>query len=234
MVQGQLYELWNHNHIIQMQMTRRKEVERILLDHIKNNGIQFKYLLTCDYFYKQRDYNKVLLDNKHLRRTIRKLYKDNIRMLFFIEKHTDPESNHFGGYHRHILIEDCSKERWLKPSSGMMTLLLNLDPATVFGIKMSKEPPDQEVKEKLLAKAVRDLNQSVPNGYLGTDVRPLTEERGGVTGVIHYLTKQVDQFHPAYEVIDVANSKCPAAPLLNLYREKQDLCGVRTLEYSFC
>ena len=113
-------------------MIRRKEVERILLNHIKDNGIEFKYLLTCDYFYKQRDYNKVLLDNKHLRRTIRKLYKDDIRMLFFIEKHTNPESNHFGGYHRHILIEDASEERWLEPSNGIMNLMLKLDPAGCF------------------------------------------------------------------------------------------------------
>lgn len=214
-------------------MVRRQEVERILLNHIKDNGITFKYLLTCDYFYKQKDYNKVLLDNKHLRRTIRKLYKDDIRMLFIIEKHTKPESNHFGGYHRHVLVEDASKDRWLDPSSGMMTLMLNLDPAAAFGMKMAKETPAPEVKEKLLAKATRDFNQSVPNGYLGTDVKPVTEARGGITGVIHYLTKQVDQFHPAYEVVDVANSRMDAKPLLQLYQDKRELYGVKPLVTAF-
>ena len=214
-------------------MIRRKEVERILLNHIKDNGIEFKYLLTCDYFYKQRDYNKVLLDNRHLRRTIRKLYKDDIRMLFFIEKHTNPESNHFGGYHRHILIEDASEERWLEPSNGIMNLMLKLDPAAAFGMKMSKQSPEPEVKEKLLAKATRDFNQSVPNGYLGTDVKPVTEARGGISGLIHYLTKQVDQFHPAYEVVDVANSRVDPKPLLHLYQDKRELCGVQPLMAAY-
>ena len=209
-------------------MTRRKEVERILLNHIKENGIKIKYLLTCDYFYKQRDYNKVLLDNKHLRKTIRKLYKDDIRMLFFIEKHTNPESNHYGGYHRHILIEDASENRWLEPSNGMMALMLNLDACSAFGMKMARQEPSPELKEKLLAKATRDFNRSVPNGYLGTDVKPLTEERGGITGLIHYLTKQVDLVHPAYEVVDIANSRVAAEPLLNLYSDKRDLCGMKT------
>lgn len=209
-------------------MTRKKEVQRILLNHIKENGIEFKYLLTCDYFYKQKDYNKVLLDNRHFRKTIRKFYKDDINMLFIIEKHTDPESKHLGGYHRHILIEDASKNRWNKPSNGMTTLLLNLDPASVFGIKMMRTAPSAELKEKLLAKATRDFNQSVPNGYIGTDVRPITEERGGLTGLIEYLTKQVDLFHPAYEVVDVANSRIAGEPLLNLYQESRQVCGVRT------
>lgn len=210
-------------------MIRKKEVQRILLNHIKENGIQFKYLLTCDYFYKQKDYNKVLLDNRHFRKTIRKFYKDDISMLFIIEKHTDPESNHLGGYHRHILIEDASEERWNQPSNGMTTLILKLDPASVFGMKMMRTAPSSELKEKLLAKATRDFNQSVPNGYIGTDVRPITEERGGISGLIEYLTKQVDLFHPAYEVVDVTNSRVACEPLLNLYQETRQLCGVRSL-----
>ena len=210
-------------------MKRREEVERILLNHIKDNGITFKYLLTCDYYYRQKDYNRVLLDNKHMRKTVRKFYKDDIRMLFFIEKHTKPESNNYGGYHRHVLVEEPSQERWLEPSGGMMTLLLNLDPAAAFGMKMTREPPTPEVKEKLLAKVARDLNQSVPNGYLGTDVKPVTEERGGISGLIHYLTKQVDQFHPAYELVDVVNSRVAPEPLLRLYQQNQGLCGIQQL-----
>lgn len=214
-------------------MTRKKEVQRILLNHIQKNGIEFKYLLTCNYFYKQRDYNKVLLDNRHFRRTIRKFYKDDINMLFIIEKHTDPESNHLGGYHRHILIEDVSKGRWSEPSNGMMNLMLNLDPVAAFGMKMMKTAPSAELKEKLLAKATRDFNQSVPNGYIGTDVRPITEERGGLSGLIEYLTKQVDLFHPAYEVVDVSNSRIPCEPLLNLYQETRQVCGVKPPVLSF-
>ena len=100
-------------------------------------------------------------------------------------------------------------------------------------MKMSKQSPEPEVKEKLLAKATRDFNQSVPNGYLGTDVKPVTEARGGISGLIHYLTKQVDQFHPAYEVVDVANSRVDPKPLLHLYQDKRELCGVQPLMAAY-
>ena len=210
-------------------MHRKQEVRRILLDQIQNKGIEIKYFLTCDYYYKQKDYNKVLLDNRYLRKTIRKFYKDNIRMIFFIEKHTDPESNHLGGYHRHVLLEDVKPERWLEPTGGMMALMMNLDIQTAFGMKMKAGAPTEEMQEKLLCKATRDLNRAVPNGYLGSDVRRVTEARGGITGVIKYLTKQLDQFHPAYELVDVSNSDIDAHPLVGLYEENQNLCGVNTL-----
>jgi hypothetical protein len=210
-------------------MNRRQDVKRILLEHIRTNRINYKYLLTLDYYYKQKDYNKVLLDNKHLRRTIRKFYKDDISMMFFIEKHTKPESNHYGGYHRHILVEDATNERWKEPSNGMMNLLLNLDPTAAFAMKMNLETPNEEVKGKLLCKVCRVLMQSVPNGYIGSDATPITEDRGGITGLINYLTKQVDMFHPAYEVIDVSNSRVNPTPLLNLYPETSGLCGGKKL-----
>ena len=210
-------------------MQRKQEVRRILLEQIHSKGIAIKYLLTCDYFYKQKDYNKVLLDNRHLRRTIRRFYKDDIKMIFFIEKHTDPKSNHYQGYHRHVLVEDVKPERWLEPTGGMMALMMNLDVPSAFGMKMKAEAPSPEIQQKLLCKAVRDLNRSVPNGYLGTDVRPVTEARGGTTGVVDYLTKQVDQFHPAYELVDVSNSDIDAIPLLELYPSSKNLCGGKTL-----
>ena len=196
---------------------RRKEVERIVLEHIRSNSISYKYLLTCEYFYKQKDYNKVLLDNKHLRKTIRRFYKDNIKMMFFVEKHTDPDSNHYGGYHRHILIEDASSSRWLEPSTAMTNFMLKLDEAAAFGMKMRLAEPTPELKGKLLCKVARDLNHAVSNGYLGTDVRPVSEERGGISGLVEYLTKQLDIFHPAYELIDVSNSDIDPKPLLKLY-----------------
>tara|TARA_Y100000004_G_scaffold131752_1_gene148671 strand:+ start:4011 stop:4652 length:642 start_codon:yes stop_codon:yes gene_type:complete len=202
-------------------MPRKQEVRRILLEQIHSKGIAIKYLLTCDYFYKQKDYNKVLLDNHYLRRTIRRFYKDDIRMIFFIERHTDPESNHYQGYHRHVLVEDVKPERWLEPTGGMMALMMNLDVPSAFGMKMKAEAPSPEIQQKLLCKAVRDLNRSVPNGYLGTDVRPVTEARGGIEGVVEYLTKQVDQFHPAYELVDVSNSDIDPKPLVELYQENK-------------
>ena len=102
-----------------------------------------------------------------------------------------------------------------------MALMMNLDVPSAFGMKMKAEAPSPEIQQKLLCKAVRDLNRSVPNGYLGTDVRPVTEARGGIEGVVEYLTKQVDQFHPAYELVDVSNSDIDPKPLVELYQENK-------------
>ena len=110
-----------------------------------------------------------------------------------------------------------------------MALMMNLDIQTAFGMKMKAGASTEEMQEKLLCKATRDLNRAVPNGYLGSDVRRVTEARGGITGVIKYLTKQLDQFHPAYELVDVSNSDIDAHPLVGLYEENQNLCGVNTL-----
>ena len=137
-------------------------------------------------------------------------------MIFFIERHTDPSSPHYGGYHRHVLIEDASESRWHYPSSGMKGFMISIDPQETFSMMMKNVPSDQ-VKCKLLEKVCRDLNRSIPNGYGGSKAQIKDDDRGGVDGWVHYLTKQVDQFHPAYEVIDPTSSDIDPAPLLSLY-----------------
>ena len=196
--------------------TTTKKVQRILLEQMHDSGIEYKYLLTIDYPYRQTNYNKVILDNKHLRRTIRKFYKSDIHMMFFIEKHIDPASNHFGGYHRHVLLQDAPRSRWLEPTGGMQSFLLNIAPEEVFKARMGHEPPE-EVKAKLLKTMVRELIHSAPNGFLGTDVQVIKPERGGIEGVVGYCTKQCNKFHPSYEVVDPSSSDIDAKPLLELH-----------------
>ena len=80
---------------------------RPLLNEIKQKGINFKYFLTIDYWWKMIDDIRVLEDNKHLRKLLRKYFKKPIRFFFTSEKHlSNSDSPVFLGYHRHILMEE--------------------------------------------------------------------------------------------------------------------------------
>ena len=186
-----------------------------LLNQIVDKDLKFKYFITIDYHYKCKDYNKVLLDNKHLRKSIRKFYKDDIRMWIFIEQHTDPVRNNYGGYHRHILIEDVQDICWKESSSALKTFLLELHPESMFSALMN-QVPSERIKMKLLEKVIRGFNKSVPNGYLALNIKPIND----IEGLVGYCTKQVDRFHPAYEVIDTCSSDVNPRPLLVLDRSK--------------
>ena len=51
---------------------QNKKRIRPLLDDIKRKDINFKYFLTIDYWWKMIDDIRVLEDNKHLRKLLRK------------------------------------------------------------------------------------------------------------------------------------------------------------------
>ena len=86
---------------------QNKKRIRPLLDDIKEKNINFKYFLTIDYWWKMIDDIRILEDNKHLRKLLRKFFKRPIRFFFSNEKHlSNPDSPVFLGYHRHILMED--------------------------------------------------------------------------------------------------------------------------------
>lgn len=198
-------------------MIRNKDIaKKILLEQIKDSGIDYRYFLTIDYPYKQTNYNNVISDNRYLRRLLRKFYKSDIHMIFFIEKHMDTASNHYGGYHRHILVEDAPESRWMYPANSMVNFMLNIDVEQMFAMKM-RIVPSNEYKKKLLCKVVRDLCDSAPNGYLGTNVLLKDEDKGGIEGLVGYGTKQIDMVHPAYEVVDPTSSDINARPLLDMY-----------------
>ena len=206
---------------------RIQETRRLLKEQYSNSREQyyersllFRYFISIDYPYKQTNYNAVLLDNKHLRKSIRKFYKDDIRMWFFIEKHTDPSSNHYGGYHRHLLIEDASDQRYKEPTGGMTTFMTNIDPAMTFTMKFREEMPDKS-KMSLLAKAIRDLNQKVPNGYTGTDIQLNVDSMGGVDKRIDYCTKQISHRRTETPVVDLSNSDLDPRPFIEMENDLQ-------------
>ena len=198
---------------------RQWNVRRILMKQIELSGIEYYYFLTADYYFNQKDYNGVIKDNHRLRKILRKFFKSDLHVIIVIEKHTDEDSPHYLGYHRHLILERIPDERWKDPTNSMMNFMLNLNEEAAFGMKMGQVPP-VEIQNKFIAKVCRDLNQSTPSGYVGTDVTEIKESKGRVWGLVKYMTKQVDLFHPAYEVID-PSSDIDFTPIMDLYDDNK-------------
>ena len=202
------------------------EVQRIepLLHQYSSRGINFKFFTTINYWYKQKDYVKVLLDNARIRKVIRKFYKANIRIWFFIEKHTDTTSKHCGGYHKHILIEDAPQERWYEPTLRMTTFMIEDDPEMVLGC-MNRVEPSNKQKIKLLNKVIRGHNLQVPNSFLGC----ITKEINDLPGLLSYCTKQVTRNNPMYEVVDIKSSDIDLSTYI---RKEQTATLNRSIVYA--
>ena len=167
---------------------------------IEDCSIEFKYFVTIPYRFKQTDLRQVSSDNKGLRRTIRDFYQYPIRTWFFNEVHTDPDSRHFGGFHRHLLVEDCPPERWRTPSKRMERFLAEHDAEALFTALSGGIPTDNQ-KIALLKRVLR-LHPSVPNGMLGVVVKPITE----LNGVLGYCLKQAGRDLSIADVIDLTAS----------------------------
>lgn len=99
---------------------------RPLLNEIRNQKIKFRYFLTIDYWYKMDNISKILEDNHHLKKTIRSFYKSDIKMFFFTERHLNPSAKNYGGFHRHILLEDAPESRWKNPTKQLQTWMNEL------------------------------------------------------------------------------------------------------------
>lgn len=175
-------------------------IKDTLNKHIKDCNIEFKYFATIPYRYKQTDLRQVQKDNKGLRRTIRDFYQYPIRTWFFNEVHTDPASRHYGGFHRHLLVEDCRPERWRNPSKRMERFLAEHDAEALFTALSGGIPTDTQ-KVALLKRVLR-LHSSVPNGTLGVVVKPITE----LNGVLGYCLKQAGRDLSIADVIDLTAS----------------------------
>ena len=167
---------------------------------IEDCSIEFKYFVTIPYRFKQTDLRQVSSDNKGLRRTIRDFYQYPIRTWFFNEVHTDPDSRHFGGFHRHLLVEDIPSERWRTPSKRMERFLSEHDAEALFTALSGGIPTDNQ-KIALLKRVLR-LHPSVPNGTLGVVVKPITE----LNGVLGYCLKQAGRDLSIADVIDLTAS----------------------------
>ena len=167
---------------------------------IEDGGIEFKYFVTIPYRFKQLNLDQVHCDNKGLRRTLRDFYQYPIRTWFFCEVHKDPASRHFGGFHRHLLVEDFPPECWRTPSKRMERFLAEHDAEALLTALSGGTPTDNQ-KIALLKRVLR-LHPSVPNGTLGVDVKPITE----LNGVLGYCLKQAGRDLSIADVIDLTAS----------------------------
>ena len=171
-----------------------------ILKELTIHNLSFKYFLTIPYYYRQDNWEQVVEDNRKLKSVIRTNYKSNIRMLFFIEKHLSEGEKHYGGYHRHILIEEPAPEDWNNPPSSLDKIMNEIVPEAYFAINFDGEPTEEQ-KIKLL-KRVSRFCKSVPNSNKGFDVR----NTFNIEKLIGYCTKQIKNTEQTYDVIDEKNS----------------------------
>ena len=168
-----------------------------LLNQVSTTGIEFKYLVTIDYWFPMKTYNRVVKDCSEDRRLIRSFFKSDIKVWSFIELHTDHDQKNYGGYHRHHLVSEIPRETWLNPTPRMEKWMLEVDPEMVFSVKFGVEPTPQQ-KMELVKKVLRKLQpNSVAQGGLGIDMREIYD----LEGVLSYCSKQFEHYHPSYEVI---------------------------------
>ena len=147
-------------------------------------------------------------------------------MWFFNEIHRNSEKIK-GGFHRHILMESIPEDCWKTRSNQMDKFLLELDPSIIFGINFGDTPTVTQQTD-LLNKMIRGFNKSIPNGQDAVDIQPLTAEKGGITGVLEYNTKDNWKYGERIEeVIDWENSDC-----LNI-EQLAELENVKTNSISY-
>ena len=147
--------------------------------------------------------DKVRSRHKGLRRSIRNFYAEPIKCWFFNEIHTHPDHPHCGGFHTHLLVEDCSPNRWKHPSKRMELFLQDKDPEALFAALSGASPTDTQ-KIALLKRVLR-LHPLVPNGLLGVDVKPIHDLQG-LIGRGGYCIKQIGQDQSIADVIDLTAS----------------------------
>ena len=155
------------------------DVSTPLLQVFAENNLQFMWYVVMDYHFKQKSLDVSKQDNEHFRRSFRRYFKSDIRMLFTNEFHRgDPKSPNFMGYHRNGLIED--------PFAG--------------------EDLSSIEKIQKLTQVIRKLNRRIPNGYKGLSITPITENQGGIKGLVQYVTK--DSWKHDEYLGDVVHHEC--------------------------
>ena len=181
-----------------------------LLEQINKKGIEFKYFVSLDYPRRTSNYNKVISDNKFLKKELQEFFGSDVRCLFFIEKHTGANgAPHSGCYHRHILTEEPSLN-----TRQVHSYLLNRDPDGLFQLRMEGTLSD-ESKLKMMENAFRS-SKTTCNSRKGTHVHRI---QSNLNRVLAYASKQYERFHPSYEVLDPSSSDIDCSFLLQY---KQD------------
>ena len=161
-----------------------------LKKQIKFNGYKFKFFISNNNHYYS-SYGLVQKHNKEIRRTIRKFYKYDIKMIFFIERGEN------GSYHRHFLVEDLPEFHWEHQRGRIKNWL---DPTDFFYCLSGEGLPDSS-KINLLDRVIRML-PFISNGNKALDIRPIHN----LDKLLAYCTKQFEIHHPSYDVIDSAAS----------------------------
>lgn len=151
----------------------------------------FKFFIS-NVYHHYCSYDLVQKHNREIRRTIRSFFKDDIKMIFFIERCMT------GSFHRHILIEDAAAHRWEYPSSSRMKNFL--DPLDYFSCLSGMGLSDLK-KIDLLDRVIR-LLPFISNGKKALDIRPIHNH----DKLLAYCTKQFEWVLPSYEIIDPASS----------------------------
>ena len=177
---------------------------RPLLKEINHQDIKFRYFLTIDYWYKMDDISRVLEDNSHLYKSVRSFLKSDIKMFFFTEKHLNPSAKNYGGFHRHILLEDAPEKRWKSPTKQLKRWMNELTSSDTSEYQeYFSEDVYLPMKLSLLKKVIKGLHHhSTPNGYLGLKIVPIHN----LSGILSYCTKQNKNNVPYEYVIDTLNS----------------------------
>lgn len=179
-----------------------------MLNQIETKELSFKFFISSTYC-SNTSYGLIEKHNKEIRRTIRTFYKAPIRMWFFIEKHLDPSTPNYGGFGRHILIEDAPALTWSNPSSRMRNFLMD-SPETYFDCTLGSGITDQQ-KMELLTKVIRQL-PFIPNGRKAIDIRPIHN----LEKLVAYCSKQFEWVLPSYQVIDPTSSDIDITPFVEL------------------
>ena len=170
----------------------------------ESNELSFKYFITISPYSfiddngSGREY--VSKENLFLRTKIRRFFKSDIKFWFFTEKYSDASSKHYGGLHRHILMEDLSSYRWNNPTNSMINFYEKFAPEAIFS-KMNGEEVSEIHKVELIKRVCRLCNQT-PNGKSGLDIRTIHNQEK----LLGYCTKQIKTDDDIPAVIDFANS----------------------------
>ena len=132
-----------------------------LINVLRTHRISFKYFITISPYNFIPDNDKgrryCSIENKFLKTKIKRFYKSPIKFLFFTEKYVDPESKHFGGLHRHFLMEEIPEGRWKYPTNSMINFLEKFAPEVIFSQKFGEVISQLHKEEQLIGYCTKQM-----------------------------------------------------------------------------
>lgn len=175
-----------------------------LKDVLRTHGISFKYFVTISPYNFIADNNSgrnyCTRENKFLKTKIKRFFKSGIRFAFFTERYSDRTSKHYGGLHRHFLMEEISEHRWKNPTNSMLNFFEKFAPEAIFAERFNEDISPLH-KEELIKRVCRLCNQT-PTGNKGIDIRPIHNQEK----LLGYCSKQMKSKDDFMKVLDIENS----------------------------